>query len=136
MNYIFRTLIVPASMVELARQIAASFGPAGENMWITALKSVSGSEVTHYISSGYIPTEFGFMVPLQTWSYNEEGQIVLTSSEPGNPVAVFEAASSQGVDCTQQDIDDLFEASDVTEQEPFVAINRLGLEIVQPDNLV
>jgi hypothetical protein len=129
---IFRTLIVPTSYVELARQIAASFGPGGVGMWTTPL-SANGEEPTEYwISTGYVPPEYSYLVPCQTWAQDENGNWVMTGSEPGDPVAVYTAATAQGVICTQQDVDNLFAAADITEQEPFVAMGRLGVQIIDP----
>jgi hypothetical protein len=126
---IFRTLIVPTANVELARQIAASFGPGGSGMWTTPL-SVTGAEpASHYISSGYVPPEYGYLVPLQTWAQEEDGTWVMIGSEPGDPVAVYDHCVEAGVACTQADVDALFAAADVTEQEPFTAMGRLGIMI-------
>jgi hypothetical protein len=137
MNYIFRTLIVPADSVQLARQIATSFGPGGEGMWTTPLSASGLDPVTHYISSGYVPNEYNYLLPLQVWAqYEYGGDWVLVSSEPGDPVAVYTAATAQGVVCTQEDVDNLFATADVTEQEPFIAINRLNLELLNlPGNI-
>lgn len=129
---IFRTLIVPAANVSLARDIAASFGPGGEGMFTTPLSASGIDPATHYISTGYVPPEYGYLVPLQVWALNEEGNWVLVESEPGDPVAVYTAATAQGVVCTQADVDALFAAADVTEQEPFTAMGRLDLTIINP----
>ena len=132
MSDLFRTLIVPAASVELARSIATSFGPGGEGMWTTPLSASGLDPATHYISTGYVPPEYGYLVPLQVWSLDANGNWVLVSSEPGDPVAVSTAATAQGVVCTQEDVDTLFATADVTEQEPFVAMGRLGLTIINP----
>ena len=133
MNYIFRTLIVPAASVQSARQIATSFGPGGEGMFTTPLSASGLDPATHYISSGYVPPEYGYLVPLQVWAQDEDGgDWVLVSSEPGDPVAVYTAATAQDVICTQEDVDILFSTVDVTEQEPFTAMGRLGLTIINP----
>jgi hypothetical protein len=132
MNYIFRTLIVPADSVQLACAIATSFGPGGEGMWTTPLAASGLDPASHYISSGYVPPEYGYLVPLQVWALDGDSNWALVSSEPGDPVAVYTAATAQGVVCTQEDIDNLFATVDVTEQEPFVAIGRLGLTIINP----
>jgi hypothetical protein len=129
---IFRTLICPAANVDLARAIATSFGPGGEGMWTTPLSASGSDPATHYISSGYVPPEYGYLVPLQVWSQDQNGDWVLVGSEPGDPVAVYTAATAQGVVCTQADVDALFAAADVTEQEPFTAMGRLGLTIINP----
>lgn len=129
---IFRTLIVPAAFTDLARAIATSFGPGGAGMWTTPLSASGSDPATHYISSGYVPPEYGYLVPLQVWSQDQNGDWVLVGSEPGDPVAVYTAATAQGVVCTQADVDALFAAADVTEQEPYTAMGRLGLTIINP----
>lgn len=130
---IFRTLIVPAANVDLARAIATSFGPGGVGMFTTPLSASGSDPATHYISSGYVPPEYGYLVPLQVWSQDQNGDWVLVGTEPGDPVAVYTAATVQGVVCTQADVDALFAAADVTEQEPFTAMGRLGLTIINPE---
>lgn len=129
---IFRTLLVPTANVQLARAIATSFGPGGVGMWTTPLSASGSDPATHYISSGYVPPEYGYLVPLQIWLQDQNGNWVLVGSEPGDPVAVYTAATAQGVVCTQADVDALFAAADVTEQEPFTAMGRLGLTIINP----
>ena len=129
---IFRTLICPAANVDLARAIATSFGPGGVGMFTTPLSASGSDPATHYISSGYVPPEYGYLVPLQVWSQDQNGDWVLVGSEPGDPVAVYTAATAQGVVCTQADVDALFAAADVTEQEPFTAMGRLDLTIINP----
>ena len=54
---IFRTLIVQANQVELAREVGASYGAGGEGMFVTPLSSTGLYPATHYISSGLIPEE-------------------------------------------------------------------------------
>jgi hypothetical protein len=126
---IFRTLIVPTANVELARQIAASFGPGGSGMWTTPLSATGAEPASHYISSGYVPPGYGYLVPLQTWQQDQDGTWVMTGSEPGDPVAVYNHCVEAGVPCTQADVDALFAAADVTEQEPFTAMGRLSIMI-------
>lgn len=132
MTDIFRTLTVTAATAPLAREIAASFGPGGAGMWTTPLSASGTDPASHYISSGYIPADFAYLVPCQTWEMDEDGAWVLVSSEPGDPVAVYEAATAQGVVCTQADVDTIFASADVTAQEPFVAMGRLGVQIINP----
>lgn len=132
MTDVFRTLIVPAADAPLVREIAASFGPGGVGMFTTPLSASGADPASHYISSGYIPADFAYLVPSQTYEQDEDGAWTLVSSEPGDPVAVYEAATAQGVVCTQADVDAIFASADVTAQEPFVAMARLGLAIVNP----
>lgn len=129
---IYRTLIVTADSAPLAREIAASFGPGGVGMWTTPLSSDGAEPATHFISSGYIPPEFAYMVPSQTWAMDENGDWIMTGSDPGDPLAVYEAATAQGVVTTLADVEAVFATADVTDEEPFAAMGRMGLKIVQP----
>jgi hypothetical protein len=129
---LFRTLIIAAEDADIARTIAASFGSGGTGMWTTPLSSDGQEPATHYISSGGITAEFVLLAPCTTWIQDEEGNWVQTDYYPGDPVAVYTAATAQGVVCTQEDVDTLFATADVTEQEPFVAMGRLGLTIINP----
>ena len=108
----FQTLIVTADSAPLAREIAASFGPGGARMWTTPLSSDGTDPASHYISSGYIPEQFANLLT--------------------DPVAVYEIAIAQGVICTQDDVDAIFANADISTDEPFEAMGRLGLKIVQP----
>ena len=135
MSDIFRTLIVPTANVDLARSIAASFGPSGDGMWTTPLSATGFDPASHYISSGYVPEAYSYLVPNQVWEQDEDGVWVMTSSTPGDPVAVYNLAVEEGVICTQDDVDDLFANADVTEQDPFVAMGRLGLSIINPPEI-
>ena len=130
---IFRTLIITAATAPLARQIAAAMGDGGIGMWTTPLSATGAEPASHYISTGLIPDEFAFMCPEQTWEHDEQGQWVLTKSTPGNAAAVADAASEAGVLCSVNDVQDIFDAADVTVQEPFEAMSRMGLEIVNAD---
>ena len=130
---IFRTLIVPDSFVSLARQIAASFGPGGEGMWTTPLTPTDANTATHYISTGYIPEQFAYLVPNKSWSVDEESNWVVTNEEAGDAVAVYNFAVEAEINCEQEDIDALFAAVDVSDQEPFVAMARLNLKILSLD---
>jgi hypothetical protein len=109
---IYRTLIVTADSAPLASAIAASFGPGGVGMWTTPLSSDGAEPASHYISSGYIPEQFAALLT--------------------DPVGVYEAATAQGVTTTQDAVDDIFANADISDEEPFAAMARLGLVIVQP----
>lgn len=127
---IFRTLIVTAADAPLARAISASFGPGGVGMWTTGLSTDGGEPASHYVSTGYVPPEYAYLVPCATWEM-QSGQWVKTGETTGDPVALYQLAQQAGIACTQADIDALFANSDVTEQEPFTAFGRLGLQIVR-----
>ena len=125
----FRTLILTASVTPLAQQIAGTLSPAGVGMWTTPLAPTAEGPATHYISTGYIGPEFAHMVPCQTWE-QVDGEWVITATEPGNPQAVTAACNAAGLAVTLEEVDAIFAVADVTEQDPFVAMGRLGLVLV------
>lgn len=127
----FRTLILPANVTPLAQEIAATLSPGGAGMWTTGLSATGAEPATHFISTGFIPPEFAHMVPEQFWEQDKTGAWVQTGSEPGNPVAVYEACTAAGMTVTLAQVEAIFAVADVTEQEPFVAMGRLGLVIAQ-----
>ena len=113
---IFRTMIVQADDVVLAREIASSFGTGGEGMWTTPLSSTGLYPATHYISTGFIPPEFANL---------------LTDTQ-----ALYDIATEQGVVCTLAQVEQLVNNSDITEEEPFVAMFRLGLMMVSSEGVI
>ena len=128
----FRSLIVPTAQVQLARDIAVTLSPeGGKNMWLTGLSATGNAPVTHYISTGLISPEFAALVPEQVWTQDENGDWVQTGSSPGDPVLCYQMCVAQGMTVTQAQIDAVYAASDVTQQEPFTAMARLGLQMVQ-----
>lgn len=56
-NWVHRTMIVPAALVQNCRQLAASI-PGGAGMWLTGLSPDGNAPATHYISAGQIMTNF------------------------------------------------------------------------------
>ena len=131
-DYAFRTLITTAATTPLARDIAATLSPtAGQNMWLTGLSATGNAPATHYVSTGLISPEFAALVPEQVWEQDENGDWVQTGSTPGDPVACYDLCVASGMTVTQAQVNAVYAASDVTQQEPFVAFSRLGLLMVQ-----
>lgn len=126
--YTHRVIIVPAEFQQLAQGLceAAAEGDAGKGMFTTGLSPTGELPATHYISSGPIAAEFGDLLPLTT--FDEDG---VPTTRPGDVATVEAIASQAGIDLPAGTIAALFNAIDVTEQEPFAAMARLGLQIVQ-----
>jgi hypothetical protein len=153
---LFRTLIITAADAPLAREIAAAFGPGGSGMFTTPLSADGQEPATHYISSGYIPAEFVGLAPCTTWEWqagqvyqDAEGTIpvtgpgqpvglitagswVQTAHYPGDAATVYAYATQAGISCTLEDVEGVFSRADCSEQEPFVAMGRMGLTIINP----
>ena len=128
----FATLIVTAADAPTARAIAAAFGPGGEGMWTTPLNSTGSGTPTHYISTGYIPAEFVALSPMVTWEQDDEGGWWETNYYPGDAAAVYGFCQQAGLPYTLAQIEGVFSRSDVSQQEPFTAMGRLNLKIVNP----
>ena len=130
-EYTHRTIIVPAAFQQLAQALceAAAEGDAGKGMFTTALSADGTEPATHYISSGPIYESLADLLPLTTVAYEEEDAAETT--RPGNVAAVESIAAQAGFTLPPGTIAALFNAIDVTEQEPFTAMARTGLQIVQ-----
>jgi len=55
----------------------------------------------------------------------------VVTTAPGQPAAVPALAAKAGITTTKAQITALYSAIDVSDQEPFAAMARLGLQIVQ-----
>jgi hypothetical protein len=136
---IFRTLIIPSAHVQLARDLAAAIDPvASVGLFMTPL--TDGNQITHYISTGIVSDAFAQPLPCTTWEWQQSdpeaaGAWVQTLHSPGDPQAIADIAASLDppFDVSAAEIEVAFNASDITAQEPFVAMGRLGLTIYQED---
>lgn len=128
----FRTLILTASVTPLAQQVAASFGSGAVGMWTTPLSPTGAEPATHYISSGFVPPEYAAMSVCTFWTTDENGAWVKANTYPGDAATVAAYASQAGLQLTAAQVQGIFDRSDVSDQEPFVAMGRLGLKIISP----
>jgi hypothetical protein len=128
MSYIHRTMIVPAgALTSLAQGLCEGLaGEAGKGMFVTELSPTGNEPATHYISSGPIDDSFANLLPLT--SVDSKGVSTTTS---GNSAGVVYLASQKEIVITLEQIAELFSAIDVSEQPPFIAMARLGIEIVR-----
>lgn len=124
----YRAIIVPDAQVTYARELSAAVaGSAGEGMYTTPLSATGAEPATHWISAGLISEDFAALLPLTT--YPADAEPVHT---PGNAAQVAELANAAGYATTEAQVQALFDASDVTEQEAHEVMARLGLQMVQP----
>jgi hypothetical protein len=129
---LFRTLVIAAQDADNARAIAAAFGPGGVGMWTTPLSATGAEPATHYISSGYIPAEFVSLAPCTEWGQDEDGNWIAVSTYAGDAATVYAYAEQAGLTISLADIEGIFARADVSSQEPFVHMGRMGVKIVQP----
>lgn len=117
--WVHRTIIVPASLVIQARELGAALDAAGHNMYTTPLSATGKAPATHYISSGLISAAFVHLLadPEQLYAYAQAGA----------------EAQNLTLKATQADADGLKELSVISEGDPFVLMDELGLKMVNDD---
>ena len=130
----FLTMIVPASHVDLARSIAASADPGGVGMWQTPLSASGKLPAEYFISTGYVQAAWQMLTPVETWQQDADGNWIKISETPGDSVRIFHICQASGLAVTQEEVNDLFDAVDITQQDPWTALSRLGVQIAQPDD--
>lgn len=136
MNWAFRTMIVPSQYTPLASQLSALLaGTSGEDMFTTGLSATGTPPATHYVSTGYVSEGYAAVLPLDTYTTEIDPQtgqpVVIHTHKDGDPQLVVDLAAEKGVTVSLQEVTDAMNAMDCTEQEPFTAFARLGLQLVQ-----
>lgn len=112
MTDVFATMIVPASLADLARSLAAGLSPeGGQGMFTTGLSPTGAEPATHFVSTGYIGERF---LPL------------LTDAD-----ALYAVCQQAGLAVTHDGCVALVTGCDVTAEEPFARFAELGLALVQ-----
>jgi len=135
-TWAFRTLIVPSDYQQFASTLASTLGGlSGQDMFTTGLSASGQEPATNYVSTGYIGAGLAEILPLDTYTTEIDPQtdqpVVIHTHKDGDPVKVAELAVEAGLEVTVEQVTALFNASDITEQEPFTAFARLGLQLIQ-----
>ena len=106
MNYIFRTMIVPASIAPTCRALAEGLaGESGAGMWQVGLSPTGSAPATHYVSSGHVGDDMiGYLTDAAALA--EAAEIPLAQAQA------------------------LVTAADITDEQPFDAFDRLGLKLI------
>ena len=137
-EYTHRTIIVPAAFQSLAQGLceAAADGDAGKGMFTTGLSVTGTIPATHYISAGYIEDTFADILPLTTiTTATEMDEPPTIETRPGNVAVVEGLAAQAGITLPAGTIAALFDAIDVSEQDAYAVIDRLGLQFITEGNL-
>ena len=133
-DYKNRTMIVPAAYQQLAQELcaAAAEGDAGKGMFTTPLSQTGSEPASFYISAGEIDQKFADILPLTiVTEVTEENTVPQVTVQPGNTAVVESIAANNGLTLPSGTIEALFGAIDVSEQNPFVAMARLGVKLVE-----
>ena len=111
---VHRNLIISSTQRDFAALLCETLSPAGGNMFQRAV--YTEDELTDYISSGDVATEFADILPLNT-----EG-----SESPGNPAAIVYLAGQAGLVVTLEQVTATLAEADITDGDPFVRLEQLG----------
>jgi hypothetical protein len=127
MSYIHRTMIVPAgALTSLAQGLCEGLaGEAGKGMFVTELSLTGSAPATHTISAGPIGDDFASLLPLTIVDAED-----IATTTHGNVDAIVYLAGEKGITIDPAQLSALLGAIDVSEQPPFVAMDRLGLKLV------
>ena len=104
-------------------------------MFTTGLAASGTPPATHYVSTGYVSEGYAAVLPLDTYTTEIDPvtgkPVVIHTHKDGDPQLVVDLAAEKGVTVSLQEVTDAMNAMDCTEQEPFTAFARLGLQLVQ-----
>ena len=122
-THTYRCMIVPDSEVTLAREAWAALDPEySREFRIPLAAAADPAVITHWMSAGPVTTTAAYLLPLKTWDVEGQEHIY-----PGHPDKVAAQCRDQGLDITDEQIEMLWVAADVTEQPIMQALERLGL---------
>lgn len=106
-----KTIIAPAAVVDQIRALAATW-PGGVGMFQTELSADGLEPATHFISSGMIDTAIA--------SALESAPVLVAMILAANPEST----------ATENEIQAVIDACDVTDGEPWARLASLGLQII------
>jgi hypothetical protein len=134
---IYRNMIVTAEEAPLARLVCSTLGGLPyEGMFEIGLSPTGDEPATHYISSGGVSEGFAKLAPFSTWAWkqpdpDQPGQWVEISRDPGKPAQTFALCQQAGLEVTLEAIEVMYASADVTAENPWAAMARMGLQLVQ-----
>jgi hypothetical protein len=136
MQEAYRNIIIEDAQVALARLITETLAPVGgKGMYTTGLSPTGSAPGTHWISSGFIDADYAALLPLLEWTQNEEGVWEVAVISPGYPEVIMNMClmSDPPFEVTLLEVQAVLDASDVTTDQPFAAMARMGLQMVQEE---
>lgn len=120
-QWIHRNIIVPAVVVEQARQMCAGI-PGGDGMFTAPLSATGAEPATHYISAGLIWPQFADMLPLDVPATDDADAHRI----PGDASKAATALPDAPIEALEA----LLAVVTVTDGDPFTALDRMGLQLV------
>lgn len=128
MTYVDRTLCITAELRDLMQQLWAC-SPDGAGMFLRPYGIPAADEtpetIIGYISSGKVSDAYDAVWPVKMY---EAGSLVSTST--GNAAAVVAMAASNDVVVSEQQVQSVFDACDISNQSAHVVMDRLGFVLL------
>lgn len=125
-----RCMVVPALQRSFAQTLCQSaVGASGGNMWLAGVSTSGNGPATSYVTEGLIQTQFAALLPL--WLPTQDPVTLLwtlTQTGLGDAATVTSMASKNGMTVTLAQVQALYAAVDVTQQDVWTALGRLGLK--------
>ena len=141
MTWINRTFVIPDADKPLASAITDLFAGSPQHIFSFPLSPTGEQPPTHWLGSGPVGDGYEVIAPWQVWQWQPEDESWgLVEEYPGQPNVVYAACQqpiseddpSPRVPCTLAEVEALFQAADITDQNPWVAMERLGLKPAYP----
>ena len=132
MDYVNRNILVPVALIDTCRALVAKAATEeiAAGMWVTRLSPTGAAPATHGISAGPTGADLAALLPLTTYTADPDG-IEHATTTPGDAAAVV--ALSDGL-VTEQQVEAIFSAVVVTDEDPWTTLARLGQKVVQDEN--
>ena len=110
--YLHRCLILQADQQSFAQGLCEMLaGPAGAGMFTTGVSPAGDAPATHFISAGMVEDTFAGIM--------------------SSPDVLFAVCQQAGLDIPLSKCKGLLDTSDISEDQPFNALDRIGLKLVQ-----
>ena len=132
MAWAYRNMVVSDAVVDTCRSLAMLLAGEGQKLWTTPLSADGTEPATHWISTGLIESQFADLLPLNEPMF--DGKVWIDNwLSAGNPALLAELS---GGAVTEEQANAIFDQCDVTLEEPQAALARLGLRMVQHEEVM
>lgn len=125
-----RCMVVPAAQHSFAQTLCKSaVGYSGDGMWLAGVSPTGNGPASHFVTEGLIQSQFAALLPL--WVPTQDTVTLLwtlTQTGLGDAATVTAMATTGGMLVTLAQVQALYAAVDVTQQDVWTALGRLGLK--------
>lgn len=124
-DWVYLTLIVPDAYVNFARFASATLaGQAGADMLTTRANTTGTGSPTHWVTQGPFSPDFASLLPQTDYSTTP------ATTTPGRADLVASLANQAGFSVSVEQVQAMFDASDISTQSLFEALARMSLKFM------